>query len=79
MDHGSTIIEVHAQSKSILHPQQLKGLLTLPGIQKNRAISQEEEAMDDLLDCIDNDMSYMGDPKAETKIDVASVSSSECK
>ena len=40
----------------------------------NRAISQEEEAMDDLLDCIDNDMSYMGDPKAETKIDMSQVS-----
>ena len=39
----------------------------------NRAISQEEEAMDELLACIDNDMSFMGDPTRSTEVDTTQM------
>ena len=41
--------------------------------ENNRAISQEEEAMDELLACIDKDMSFMGDPTQTAEVDTSQM------
>jgi len=43
----------------------------------NRAISQEEEAMDDLLDKIDSDMGFMGDPTQKMEVDTSNINQSQ--
>ena len=45
-------------------------------VENNRAVSQEEEAMDELLACIDNEMSFMGDPTQTTTVDTTQMEAS---